>query len=114
LGILVELRKTSLQFRKLLPAFSLCLLLGAVSFTAIHTLDLERLAISPIPGEHTPVPTHAGYGTLFFLTTRQYGTIDSHVEESPTWRDKALAWSFATNARYGGMSGKNLRASVVN
>ncbi|KAJ5775953.1 uncharacterized protein N7511_000964 [Penicillium nucicola] len=40
------------------PALSnLCLLLGAVSFNAIHALDLERLAISPIPGEHTPVPT---------------------------------------------------------
>ncbi|KAJ5470846.1 hypothetical protein N7530_008203 [Penicillium desertorum] len=41
---------------------SLCLLLGAVSFTAIHTLDLERLAISPIPGEHTPVPTPGSDG----------------------------------------------------
>jgi hypothetical protein len=40
------------------PALSnLCLLLGAVSFNAIHALDLERLAISPIPGEHTTVPT---------------------------------------------------------
>ncbi|KAJ5959056.1 uncharacterized protein N7479_006206 [Penicillium vulpinum] len=45
------------------PALNnLCLLLGAVSFTAIHTLDLERLAISPIPGEHTPVPTPGSDG----------------------------------------------------
>jgi len=35
----------------------LCLLLGAVSYDAIHALDLERLAVSPLPGEHTPVPT---------------------------------------------------------
>ncbi|KAJ5836159.1 hypothetical protein N7447_002185 [Penicillium robsamsonii] len=41
---------------------SLCLLLGAVSFTAIHSLDLERLAITPIPGEHTPVPTPGSDG----------------------------------------------------
>ncbi|KAJ5512965.1 hypothetical protein N7463_002517 [Penicillium fimorum] len=41
---------------------SLCLLLGAISFTAIHSLDLERLAITPIPGEHTPVPTPGSDG----------------------------------------------------
>ncbi|KAJ5424398.1 hypothetical protein N7491_009614 [Penicillium cf. griseofulvum] len=41
---------------------SLCLLLGAVSFTAIHSLDLERLAITPIPGEQTPVPTPGSDG----------------------------------------------------
>ncbi|EKV12571.1 hypothetical protein Pdw03_6645 [Penicillium digitatum] len=52
-------RKNSVPY----PALnSLCLLLGAVSFTAIHTLDLERLAISPIPGEHTPVPTPGSDG----------------------------------------------------
>ncbi|KAJ5090406.1 hypothetical protein N7532_009090 [Penicillium argentinense] len=36
---------------------SLSLLLGAVSYDAIHALDLERLAASPLPGENTPVPT---------------------------------------------------------
>jgi hypothetical protein len=47
------------------PALSnLCLLLGAVSFNAIHALDLERLAISPIPGEHTPVPTPGSDGNV--------------------------------------------------
>ncbi|KAJ5506267.1 hypothetical protein N7453_005224 [Penicillium expansum] len=52
-------RKNSVSY----PALnSLCLLLGAVSFTAIHTLDLERLAITPIPGEHTPVPTPGSDG----------------------------------------------------
>lgn len=41
---------------------SLCLLLGAVSYDAIHALDLERLAVSPLPGEHTPVPTPGSDG----------------------------------------------------
>ncbi|EHA24377.1 hypothetical protein ASPNIDRAFT_39569 [Aspergillus niger ATCC 1015] len=36
---------------------SLCLILGAVSYDAIHALDLERLAATPLPGENTPVPT---------------------------------------------------------
>ncbi|KAL4868200.1 hypothetical protein BDV12DRAFT_197422 [Aspergillus spectabilis] len=44
------------------PLHSLCLILGAVSYDAIHALDLERLAITPIPGEHTPVPTPASDG----------------------------------------------------
>ncbi|KUM62236.1 hypothetical protein ACN42_g4868 [Penicillium freii] len=57
-------RKNSVPY----PALnSLCLLLGAVSFTAIHTLDLERLAISPIPGEHTPVPTPGSDGHTALL-----------------------------------------------
>ncbi|KAL4786680.1 hypothetical protein BJX76DRAFT_320434 [Aspergillus varians] len=41
---------------------SLCLILGAVSYDAIHALDLERLAVTPVPGEHTPVPTPASDG----------------------------------------------------
>ncbi|KAJ5584107.1 uncharacterized protein N7459_003907 [Penicillium hispanicum] len=41
---------------------SLCLLLGAVSFDSIHVLDLERFAASPLPGEHTPVPTPGSDG----------------------------------------------------
>ncbi|RJE19277.1 hypothetical protein PHISCL_08381 [Aspergillus sclerotialis] len=36
--------------------YSLCHILGAVSYDAIHALDLERLAISPIPGEHNAGP----------------------------------------------------------
>ncbi|BCR94218.1 uncharacterized protein AKAW2_11264A [Aspergillus luchuensis] len=36
---------------------SLCLILGAVSYDAIHALDLERLAATPLPGENTPAPT---------------------------------------------------------
>ena len=40
--------------------YSLCHILGAVSYDSIHALDLERLAISPIPGEHSAVPTPRG------------------------------------------------------
>ncbi|KAJ9198509.1 hypothetical protein DTO027B5_3467 [Paecilomyces variotii] len=41
---------------------SLCLLLGAISHDTIHALDLERLAVSPLPGEHSPVPTPGSDG----------------------------------------------------
>jgi hypothetical protein len=41
----------------------LCLLLGAVSHDAIHAIDLERLAIIALPGEHSPVPTPGSDGT---------------------------------------------------
>lgn len=41
---------------------NLCHVLGAVSYDAIHALDLERLSISPIPGEHTAIPTPGSDG----------------------------------------------------
>ncbi|EPS27406.1 hypothetical protein PDE_02349 [Penicillium oxalicum 114-2] len=41
---------------------SLCQLLGAVSYDTIHALDLERLAVTPLPGEHDPVPTPGSDG----------------------------------------------------
>ncbi|KAL4972014.1 hypothetical protein BDW66DRAFT_13156 [Aspergillus desertorum] len=52
-------KKNSLPYP---PLHSLCLILGAVSYDAIHALDLERLAVTPVPGEHTPVPTPASDG----------------------------------------------------
>lgn len=33
--------------------YNLCLILGAVSYDAIHALDLDRLAVSSFPGERT-------------------------------------------------------------
>ncbi|KKK13618.1 hypothetical protein P175DRAFT_0509445 [Aspergillus ochraceoroseus IBT 24754] len=42
--------------------YSLCLILGAVSYDTIHAHDLERLAVTPLPGEHTPVPTPGSDG----------------------------------------------------
>ncbi|RHZ44371.1 uncharacterized protein CDV56_102180 [Aspergillus thermomutatus] len=53
-------RKNSAPYPRL---HSLCLILGAVSYDAIHALDLERLAITPLPGDHTPVPTPGSDGT---------------------------------------------------
>ncbi|GKZ32672.1 hypothetical protein AbraIFM66950_002260 [Aspergillus brasiliensis] len=47
-------KKNSTPYPRL---YSLCLILGAVSYGAIHALDLERLAATPLPGENTPVPT---------------------------------------------------------
>ena len=43
--------------------YSLCLILGAVSYDAIHALDLDRLAISPFPEEHTPVSASTSDGS---------------------------------------------------
>ncbi|CAG8378291.1 unnamed protein product [Penicillium salamii] len=52
-------KKNTAQF----PALNhICLLLGAVSFGAIHALDLERLAVMPIPGENPAIPTPASDG----------------------------------------------------
>ncbi|CAG7923573.1 unnamed protein product [Penicillium olsonii] len=52
-------KKNTSQF----PALNhVCLLLGAVSLGAIHALDLERLAMLPAPGEHTPIPTPTSDG----------------------------------------------------
>ncbi|KAL4898431.1 hypothetical protein BDV59DRAFT_166846 [Aspergillus ambiguus] len=42
---------------------SLCLILGAVSYDTIHALDLDRLAVIPLPGEQPPAPTPGGDGT---------------------------------------------------
>ncbi|GIK02638.1 hypothetical protein Aspvir_006694 [Aspergillus viridinutans] len=53
-------RKNSVPYPRL---HSLCLILGAVSYDAIHALDLERLAVTPLPGDHTPVPTPGSDGT---------------------------------------------------
>ncbi|OJJ44197.1 hypothetical protein ASPZODRAFT_72648 [Penicilliopsis zonata CBS 506.65] len=42
---------------------SLCLLLGAVSYDAIHALDLERLAASSLPGDLAVAPTPGSDGS---------------------------------------------------
>lgn len=47
-------RKNSTSYRRL---YSLCSVLGAVSYDAIHSLDLERLAVTPLPGEYAIAPT---------------------------------------------------------
>ncbi|RAL10777.1 uncharacterized protein BO97DRAFT_348700 [Aspergillus homomorphus CBS 101889] len=46
---------------------SLCLILGAISYDAIHALDLERLAVTALPEEHTVVPQSGSDGTTVVL-----------------------------------------------
>lgn len=41
---------------------SLCLLFGAVSYETIHAIDLERLAVMPLPSDYDPVPTPGSDG----------------------------------------------------
>ncbi|KAJ5482435.1 hypothetical protein N7475_001247 [Penicillium sp. IBT 31633x] len=74
---------------------SLCLLLGAVSFTAIHTLDLERLAITPIPGEHTPVPTPGSDGNAAQSdenkkSRKEFSDLKTRLPES--YKDSQRLW----------------------
>ncbi|KAL4801434.1 hypothetical protein BDV18DRAFT_75488 [Aspergillus unguis] len=64
------------------PLHSLCLVLGAVSYDAIHALDLERLAATPIPGEHTPVPTPASDGQPVQSEESKKGLKDFHELKS--------------------------------
>lgn len=49
-------KKSSASYRRL---YSLCSILGAVSYDAIHSLDLERLAVTPLPGEHSTASTQS-------------------------------------------------------
>lgn len=66
-------KKNSLPYPSL---HSLCLILGAISYDAIHALDLERLAITPIPGEQTPLPTPASDGQPAQLEDSKKGLKD--------------------------------------
>jgi hypothetical protein len=81
----------------------LCLLLGAVSYDAIHALDLERLAVSPLPGEHTPVPTPGSDGNTVlsdenkksrkeFLELRNR-LLECHRESQKLWLEGTRALS---------------------
>lgn len=85
-------RKNSVPY----PALnSLCLLLGAVSWTAIHTLDLERLAVSPIPGEHTPFPTPGSDGNAALSdenrkSRKEFSELKARLPES--YRDSQRLW----------------------
>ena len=52
-------KKNSAPYHEL---YNLCLILGAVSYEAIHALDLERLTICPLPVERTTAPTPGSDG----------------------------------------------------
>ncbi|KAE8378739.1 hypothetical protein BDV26DRAFT_185541 [Aspergillus bertholletiae] len=54
-------KKNSAPFPQL---HSLCLILGATSYDTIHALDLERFAVTPLPGEHTPMPASGSDGNI--------------------------------------------------
>ncbi|KUL84783.1 hypothetical protein ZTR_07255 [Talaromyces verruculosus] len=54
----------------------LCLVLGAVSRDTINSLDLERLAVCPLPGEQSPVPTPGSDGNT--VTSDRNNSNKSH------------------------------------
>ncbi|OJJ06417.1 hypothetical protein ASPVEDRAFT_140012 [Aspergillus versicolor CBS 583.65] len=66
-------KKNSLPYP---PLHSLCLILGAISYDAIHSLDLERLAITPIPGEQTPLSNPVSDGQPAQLEDSKRGLKD--------------------------------------
>lgn len=85
-------RKNSLSY----PALhGLCLLLGAVSYEAIHSLDLERLAASPLPGEHTPVPTPGSDGNTVLSdenkkNRKEFLDLKNRLPDS--WKESQKLW----------------------
>lgn len=88
-------RKNTAQF----PALNnLCLLLGAVSFGAIHALDLERLAVIAIPGEHTPIPTPASDGNAILSdekkSRKEFSDLKARLPDS--YKDSQKLWSEGT------------------
>ncbi|KAJ5738234.1 hypothetical protein N7493_001389 [Penicillium malachiteum] len=73
----------------------LCLLLGAVSYEAIHSLDLERLAVSPLPGEHTPVPTPGSDGNTVLSdenkkNRKEFLELKNRLPEC--WKESQRSW----------------------
>ncbi|KAJ5874475.1 uncharacterized protein N7529_002905 [Penicillium soppii] len=77
------------------PALSnLCSLLGAVSYSTIHALDLERLASIPIPGDHTPAPTPGSDGNAVVpdekKTRKDFSDLKNRLPD--TYRDSQRFW----------------------
>ncbi|PGH29600.1 hypothetical protein GX50_07656 [[Emmonsia] crescens] len=76
---------------------ALCSLLGAVFHEVIHSLDLERLATTTIPSEHSPAPTPGSDGNTItseeskkqqqhrdFIVLRKR-LVDSHKDAKSLW-----------------------------
>ncbi|EED15107.1 conserved hypothetical protein [Talaromyces stipitatus ATCC 10500] len=59
----------------------LCLVLGAVSHDTINTLDLERLAVCPLPGEQSPVPTPGSDGNTVTSSDRNNSNKSQNKKE---------------------------------
>ncbi|KAJ6096764.1 hypothetical protein N7486_007510 [Penicillium sp. IBT 16267x] len=79
----------------------LCLLLGAVSYGAIHSLDLERLAVSPLPGEHTPVPTLGSDGNTVLSdenkkSRKEFLELKNRLPEC--WKESQKLWLEGTRS----------------
>ena len=75
----------------------LCLYLGAASNEAIHSLDLERLALSSIPSEHSPAPTPGSDGNTVSVSSdeskrykREFTDLKSRLPES--YREANRLW----------------------
>lgn len=75
----------------------LCLYLGAISHEAIHSLDLERLAASGIPGDHSPAPTPGSDGNTVSMTSeeskqykREFSDLKARLPES--YREANRLW----------------------
>ncbi|EYE99553.1 uncharacterized protein EURHEDRAFT_446312 [Aspergillus ruber CBS 135680] len=66
---------------------SLCSILGAVSYDAIHALDLDRLAVSPLPGEHTPAPSEESKKNLKELLELKTRLPKNHKESRRLWAE---------------------------
>ncbi|PYI16173.1 hypothetical protein BO86DRAFT_421954 [Aspergillus japonicus CBS 114.51] len=74
---------------------SLCLMLGAVSYDAIHALDLERLAVTPVPEEHTAISTSGSDETAVSLddyrkARREFNELKHRLPEC--YRESQKLW----------------------
>ncbi|KAL1955661.1 hypothetical protein VTO42DRAFT_8206 [Malbranchea cinnamomea] len=71
----------------------LCLYLGAISHEAIHSLDLERLATSSVPSEHSLAPTPGSDDntvTAAFEERRKFSELKSRLPVS--YREANRLW----------------------
>lgn len=77
---------------------SLCLILGAVSYDAIHALDLDRLAVIPLPGEHTPVPTRTSDGNVTTEESRKHRKelFELRIRLPECYRESQRLWAEGT------------------
>ncbi|OJK03315.1 hypothetical protein ASPACDRAFT_50655 [Aspergillus aculeatus ATCC 16872] len=74
---------------------SLCLMLGAVSYDAIHALDLERLAVTAVPEEQTAISTLGSDGTAVALdeyrkARREFNELKHRLPEC--YRESQKLW----------------------
>lgn len=61
-SILPYWQAVGIQTKRYPDLHGLLLILGAVSHEAIHSIDIERVAVSALPGENSPAPTPGSDG----------------------------------------------------